>query len=298
MERVLKDWVDPATKDFNFESFSARDHALAKILSSLKTPPMMANFRTVIIEDLESLKKEDAEELAHYFDNPNPETRLLLLTRKIDKRMALFRILSKLATVHEFKKPYANRVPEFVNQEARTLGLSLEPGTATLLVELAGHDLMSLVSELEKLKLFIHPQTQVRREHVAQLVGAGLVDQIWALGEKVARRDLKSSLDLVRRMLEQGEAPIAVLALLISHFRKVLLAQDHTLRRLPQALESLLGVPAFVSGQYLNQAKNFSASELKKIFGRLMALAEDLRRSGVSAPGLLNDFIQSVCLAR
>lgn len=294
VKKILKEWVDPAIKDFNFEHCSLREHALAKILTSLKTPPMMADTRTVVVDDLEILKKEDEEQLVRYFENPNPGTRLLLLTRKIDKRTALYKILIRVAKVYEFKRPYPNRVPEFIVQEANNLSLTLENGVAPLLAELVGGDLMSLVSELEKLKLFIHPQTRIRREHVTQLVGTGLVDQVWALGEKVARRDLNGSLELVRRMLEQGEAPIAIVALLVSQFRKVFLAQNHALRRLPQPLESLLGVPTFVTGEYMTQAKSFSALQLKKIFQRLMRLSEDLRRSGVSSPTLLNDFVQGV----
>lgn len=321
--RTLDEIVDPATRDFNFERFSCTEHGIGRIIGSFQTPPMMAETRTVVVEDLEvaiemkkkkedqeesdqqeegmektgGLAKKNAEALARYFENPNPDTNIILITRKIDKRTSLYKILGKRAGLIEFKRPYPNMIPKFLHDESLAMGIELENGSSQILVDVAGTDLARLVMELEKLKLFVHPKTRVSCAHVAALVGTGVIDQIWILSEAVSKRDLPLARDLSRRMLEQGEHPVALVGLLVAHFRKLSLACDHAAtHRNDLSLETLLGVSPYAAKQYASQARHCTPRDLKKKYRSLMRLSVDLRQSGASQGTLFQDFVQGVCL--
>lgn len=325
VEQVLKKWVDPNTRDFNFEHFSLSLHSFPKILQSFNEFPMMADWRTVVVDDLELLFKkvpaaaisnteevnssqtipensseEPANEkvlkLNEALKNLSPQTRLLLITRKLDKRTALYKTLVKTAEIHEFKKLYSNQLPGFVSEEARLMGLTLESGVAQLLSELVGGDLSSLVMELKKLKLYVQPEVKIKREHVVSLVGSGLLDAIWILSDKVAQRDLGGALDVSRRLFEQGENAIGMVAVLVTHFRRLMLLQAQ-LAQSPggQVYSKSFGMTEYAFNQSKGQLKHFVRGKLKRVYLDLMQLNFNLRQSRIGNHTQFYNFIQGAC---
>lgn len=326
VDQVLKKWVDPNTRDFNFERFSLSLHAFSKILQSFNEFPMMADCRTVVVDELELLFKkvptastsnteemnstqiiqensseEPANEkvlkLNEALKNLSPQTQLLLISRKkIDKRTALYKTLVKIAEIHEFKKLYPNQLPGFVSEEARLMGLTLESGVAQLLSELVGGDLSSLVMELKKLKLYVHPEVKIKREQVVSLVGSGLLDAIWILSDKVAQRDLGGALDVSRRLFEQGENAIGMVAVLVTHFRRLMLVEAQLAQSPGGKVEPRsLGMTEYAFNQSKGQLKHFVRGKLKRVYLDLMQLNFNLRQSRIGNHTQFYNFIQGAC---
>src|SRR3982750_3560966 len=58
LRRVIDAAVDPATRDFNFETLRGTDLDAETLGSIVGTPPMMAERRVVVIRDVHALKKD------------------------------------------------------------------------------------------------------------------------------------------------------------------------------------------------------------------------------------------------
>lgn len=295
IKKILKTLVDPNTQDFNYEKFSAKDLTGARLVDALQTPPMMGDYRTVMVQDFESFKKVDLEALLSFVQDPSPQTHVLLVAQKIDKRTSFFKNFKKMGEVIEFKALYDNQVPEFVQSEAKSMGLTLEPGCAQDMAEMLGSHLMSIVSELEKLKLYAYPQNKISREQVAALVMTGLVSNVFQLSNDLGQRRYHHALVLFRRMIEQGEPVMRLVSMVINHFRKLLLVKSAG-RLGSKELASLLGVHPFFVKDYQQQAAQFSLVQLNLVFTRLMNLSIAMRSAGLSAEGLFEGFLQETCL--
>lgn len=294
LKRLFKKLIDPATRDFNFERVSARDRTGEQLVGAFQTLPMMADSRTVVVDDFETFKKDDLEALSSYFQNPNPQTHVILIADKIDKRTGFYKKFAKVGEVIEFKAPYANKVPAFIQQEAQTMGLLLEPGCADVLAEAVGTNLMSLVGELEKLKLYVHPGKNVTRKQVSDLVSTGLVSNVFAITNLIGQKRYHEVHKIYVRMKEQGEPVIRIVALVINHFRKLMLTKSF--RGGEKELASLLGVHPFFVKDYSSQAQKFSEEGLKGIYKGLMELSVGLRSVGASSETLFQGFLQGVCV--
>jgi DNA polymerase-3 subunit delta len=181
-------------------------------------------------------------------------------------------------------------------REARELGLNCEAGTCELLVETAGTDLMTLVNELEKLQVYAHPEVKLTRSHVQDAVGQGLVDNVFELTSLLGMRDFAGVNSLFRRMMEQGEAPIMITALVIGHFRKLLLVESSFDKGSSLTPKQILGNGAYFFPQYQAQARKFPPGKLTRTYTRLMRLSEDLRSSRVDKEILFQDFLLDACL--
>ncbi len=297
LQAQLKRFVDPATKDFNFDRVSAEETSIDHILDLFNTQPMMAERRVVVVDDADVFDKAAQEKLVAYFKNSNPQTSVFFIADKLDKRTSFYQTLSAKAEVIEFKPVYENQVARFVLDEARRMKLSLDESAAQTLASLMGRDLSAVVSELEKLSLYVHPNTRITEKNVVDLVSAGLVDNIFAITNLLGLKKHAAAHALFTRMREQGEPLIKIITLIINHFRKLLLAHTHLVERASQQdLMKVLGVPQFFLKDYTEQVRQFSLLELQTIFKKLMKLSEQVRESGVSPDLCFENFLKEVCL--
>jgi len=96
-----------------------------------------------------------------------------------------------------------------------------------LFVLLTGGDTRQIENELEKIDLFLSPRREVTADAVRDLVPLSRAGVIFDLGNAMARRDLERALQLVRRLLDQGETAIGILLVaVLPTVRNLLLAKD------------------------------------------------------------------------
>lgn len=296
VKKLLEQTVDPAMKDFNLYELSAKDTNGAALIDSLQMQPIMADRRVVIVQDFSHYGKEDVELLTKYFHNPNPHSLCILIADKIDKRTSFYKTFFQVGEVIEFKTPYDNQIPHFIVGEAQTLGLTVSLPVASLIFELVGSDLATLVSELEKSLLYLHPETKAMPQHVEALIGFGVAN-VFAFTDALAGRDYSKATGLFLRLCEQGEAVNKIVALLIRHYKKLLLTSCGVKKGFsPDELSRVLGVHPYFLKQYLGQVRTYTEANLKHIYARLLDLSWDLRSSGTRPETQLAMIIQEICL--
>lgn len=296
LDPLLTKLVDPSLKDFNFEKISAATVPAARMIESILTVPMMADFRTLVVDDFQSYGKDELDALIPIFKKQDVPTHIILIAAKFDKRLSFYKAFAQQGDVIELKKPYANQIPSLLLQEAKALQLSLETGVAETLIDLVGPDLFTLTSELEKLKIYVHPRERISRQDVNDIVAPGMIDNVFLLGTLLGQKNLAKANSVFKQMIEQGESPVKLVAMVIGHFRKILLTRQCLDQgaRAPQ-LEDVLKIPGFFVKEYVEQARRFSLSEAKILYGHLMELSENLRSTGLSKMSLVENFFQQVC---
>ena len=82
LRRLIDAAVDPATRDFNFETLRGAEVDAETLGSIVGTPPMMAERRVVVIRDVDALKKDARAMLDKYLKSPAPDLVLVLLSRR------------------------------------------------------------------------------------------------------------------------------------------------------------------------------------------------------------------------
>lgn len=295
--RLEKEVIDPAVKDFNYNQFSARSDSVAKILDCCALFPMMAEKRLVIVRDAEAIKKEDAETWLSYFNKPIPSTHLVLVASKIDARLKIWKTATDLRLVTSLKTPYENELPQWVMGEAKERGVSITSEAAHALSQSIGNSLMALVSALEKLKLYIVPETSIELKHVEEIVGPFFSKTIFDFADKVGNRKLREATAILNQMATKGEPFVLLLFMINRHFRLLLLAHEEmNAGTAPPTIAKVLGVSPFFIKDYLNQAKKIPLKTLKKIYTHLLTTDRALKRSPLSNQHVMENFLMQVCL--
>ena len=213
LRRVLDAGVDSATRDFNLEMLRGPDVDAEALASLLRTPPMMAERRAVVVRDVHALKRDARRALDEYLAHPLPDVLLLLITptgAKPDKSL-----LAHSVAV-EFKPLAGERVPKWIAYYVEhDLHASITEGAVTLLQESVGTELAQLKIELDKLASFVG-DAPINEAAVSAVVGVQAGRTMGDLLDAVARRDGESALAMLPAVMEQPKSSAATVIMALA----------------------------------------------------------------------------------
>ena len=287
--------IEPAARVFNLDTYTADDIEISHAISQILTFPMMAERRMVVLKHADHLSDADARELLPIIESP-PETTVLVITaNKPDGRKKLFSELRKRAIAVEFRTPYDNEIPAWIQTRVKILGRQIEPKAAHQLQMSVGSNLRELNTEIEK--LFIATDADlITHQHVAQVIDNTRGVTIFELADALGHRQLGRAQILIDRLREQGEHPVGMVALLVRHFTILRRARWVGAQRLSaHEIASRLKVPSFFANNYLEQARNFDEQALWNAYDALLDADNRLKSSGGPPYQILADLAYSLC---
>jgi DNA polymerase III subunit delta len=269
---LMKALAPDQARDFNIDVFRGEDLAIEDILRVCSSYPLMAAHRLVVLRGCEKLSAEVCRKLEAVVDAPLETTVLVAVGGKIDMRRRFFQRLAGLGRAVEFRVPFDNQLPEWIQQYARRRGVLMDGQAADLLRIYVGGNLRELASEIDKLAIYIGAEERITRKAVEEVVGASRSVSIFELTNAIGSRDYRLSLVLIHRLLDQGEEPVRAISMVCRHFQLLLRAQRLIGKQLTkEEMAAQLGISPYFLGAYLDQARNCPASSL---WGGLSALLE------------------------
>ncbi len=157
----------------------------------------------------------------------------LLSAIEVDKRRSFYKSFAKKAELQVFDRLDANRsgweeeASELARKQAAKRKLEFNEEALMLFVLLTGGDTRQVDNELEKIDLYLGRDRAVSVQHVQDLVPLSRSGVIFELGNALVERNLARALELVRRLLDQGENAIGILLVaILPTIRNLLLAGD------------------------------------------------------------------------
>jgi DNA polymerase-3 subunit delta len=172
-----------------------------------------------------------------------------------------------------------------VEQELRGRGLRLEREAFNELVSEVGQDLRRLMGEVDKLEAFAGERRSITGDDVSAVLGRGLGQPLYLLSDAFAGRDAARSLELVERLLGDGEEALKILFALHRALRQVRAARALREARLPRdeiGARLLPGNMQFKLDALLDASRRWTEPDLRR---GLLALSEADRRLKTGADG-------------
>ncbi len=248
--------VPAQTRDFNLDVLRAERLAVLDFFQVYETYPMMAESRLIVLRDAEALATDQCRGLERVFAMPVATSRLLVVGRKVDMRRKFFRELSRQGRTLEFRPPYDNQVPQWIQRYAKRQGVQIEPAAIRLLSQYVGPKPRELVSEIEKLVSFVGEGQLITTSAVKQVAGITRGASVFDLADALGKGQGKLAQELMQKFLSQGEEPTRAVAMVARHFQLLLKAKGLVDKSLPRdKMAAELGVAPFFLPGYLEQAK-------------------------------------------
>ncbi len=284
-----------AETPFNLDRFDGEATDGAHVVMSANLLPMLGGQRLVIVKRAQKLL-EKSEELRAYLDDPSPQTILLLeLSKSPDKRRKAWKEVEQKASIIACATPKTAELLDWVSEQARERKLRLGHDAVSYLVSESGGDLRHLLNELEKLSLYAGEE-KLDLETIATVLGRGKAQSIFRFLDALAAGDSKNALRQLGRLLEEGEPPLRILALVDRLVGQLRMAKEfQSSPRRGDSLAKVLGVPPFAAKGIAEAARRFDRTMLERALRSLADADRVLKSSGLPARLFLESLAISLC---
>lgn len=206
----------------------------ADILDECRSMGLMMQPKLVIVENADQLLKESEEEEAggapaakSRFAQRSPREIMEAYARQPESSATLVLRaeqwrggnLEKAITlaggvVHKCEPMGEAQASAWAVQHAKSLGATISPQTAEVLVELLGAELGRIASELQKLSIAAGGQgAEISGALVRQLVGASREEDAWSIQSVLLTGDVKASLENLHSRLDVSRVGPVVISL-------------------------------------------------------------------------------------
>ncbi len=268
----------------------AGDHAkLADVLDEVRTLSFFSKRKVVIVENADPFVSAHRKELESYAEHPSTAGCLILSVKTWPSNTKLAKIIEREGFSVECKGPSERVLTGWLVQIAKTrCKVHLDDDAALLLIELVGPEVGLLVSDVEKLAVYVGERAKIHRDDVARMVGAGRVEEVWnVLGAATTGRS-ELALELLDRLIAAGEAPVRLLAAVNASLRKVHYAGQLRRARLdPKSACVKAGIPPMAVEPTIRQHAHLGPKRVDQLPAMLIQADLDLKGSSTLPPRVI-----------
>jgi DNA polymerase III subunit delta len=297
-----------ATPGLNEEQMTAGESSVEQVLSAARTLPMFAKRRLVVLRALERWdahgeKKANAEaldKLAAYAEDPSPSTTLILVSGKLDKRRRLSTLAQKRGFLVSCDPVSRERLPAWIEREARERGHRIAPDVADLLAELAGPDLSAVADAVERVCLFAGKSADVTEDHVAECVVRLRPTTVWELVDAVGRRETGRALATLARVYDPSDRGLRLVGVLAWSARQMLKFESAVRQGAsPEDAAKRAGAPPFKARDLARQVQRIPRVDLEQWLETLAGVDFALKGGSKRPPrAVLEHAILELCEKR
>jgi DNA polymerase-3 subunit delta len=283
--------LDPSTRDFNYDQIRGGDTTPEALASIIATPPMMAEWRVVVVRDAQALATSSKTRavIEDALDRTPPGLALILVATLPDKAKAqIYERLKKQAVAVAFPLLNAADVPGWLMARAKADGYELQAKAAQAMGSAMGAELGVLLQELKKLYEFTSDRKKITLDDVTQIVGSVPRQNRWEWFDMMGERRFREARAALPILLDAGETGVGLIIGVGSHFIRLgILASGGE-----KALESAL--PAhqkWLANRLSRQARKWKTAELESAIEDLLRADRLLKSSNLGDLPVLEEFI-------
>jgi DNA polymerase-3 subunit delta len=256
----------------------ARDPMLT-LVDAAQTPPFLTEIRVVLGRVVEKRERNDqVAALVDYLADPLPSTRLVLEWRTGKVPKALLEAVTRAGGEQVDTSP-GRKVAEWVQHHLAEANLKVDAEARQRLVTWVGDEPSRLLGLIDLLRSTFGTGTKLGVAEIEPYLGDDGGVPPWDLTDAIDRGDRTQALELLQRMIGQGERhPFQVLATLHSHLTRILRLDGADVTGEKQAAE-LLGLKGstFPARKALGQARKLGHDRIVRMFSLLAEADLDLR---------------------
>ena len=285
--------LEPGTRDFNFDHLRGSEVELETLASRLATPPMMAEWRVVLLRETEALARSSKarELLVDAVREPPPGLACILVASTGGSGARFYKDLKRHAATLDFDPISENDVPGWLLERAEQRhGLEMEEEAARALGAAVGTNLGVLAQELDKLASLVGEEGPIRLADV-EAAGTRLPEQDrWRWFDLVGERNFAEAVDGLGTLLrQQGESGVGLTIGLGRHLLRIGAAAEGGRQAVEQLLPGRLR--GWLAPKLASQARGWSVADVEEALTGLRRVDRLLKSSSFAEEHLLEEWL-------
>ena len=282
LKQQLIQLIPTEERTMNVGSYDMETTPVAVALDDAMSAPFFGERRLVFInhpffltgENKKSKIEHDLEALQRYFEQPEPDTILVLMApyEKLDARKKLVKTLKKQATMIEINQVSERETQAYVQAALQAKQITMAPDAMQELMGRTDGQLGLIMAQLPKLMIYAAQSQRIDLPAVDALVTKSLTQNVFNLVTDVLTYHTQAAVELYHELVTAQEAPLKINAILLGQFR--LLLQVKILERAGYSqgsLASTLKVHPYRVKLAMQTVRKFKQTALRAAYLGLLA---------------------------
>jgi DNA polymerase-3 subunit delta len=174
----------------------------------------------------DTLREDDESVLDAYLKRPCDFSVLIFIADELDKRRKVSKLLLDNATAVEFGELSEPELAKWARDRIRDASSEIDDRALRLLISLVGPDVRRLTTEIEKLSTAALPDKTITSDLVELLVANSREISNFDLTDHLFAGRKAEALSVLKKILDDGSEPLALLGLLSYNVRRLLMVKD------------------------------------------------------------------------
>lgn len=191
---------------------------------------LFAAKRYVVIRKAEQLRKAGLDRLSDALHSADVPAEVAVFVTADRKPAQIMGVLEDVADTSTVTRPRRGQLVSWVSDRMKQAGMEPDRQAPSALIDAVGDGLRDLAQAVEQLALRIG-EGALTPEHINEHFSKTGDQPIWVLFDAILRHEGPNAFGALRRILAQGDAPLAILGALISQVRYLIRAKSILERR-------------------------------------------------------------------
>ena len=293
--QLAKMKIDAEKSGFEIQKSNSDELSKSDFVSLICGVSLLSEKRFVYIRNL-SENSEIWQNLAEILPRISTDVHLCLVEDKIDKRSVVYKAISKIVELYEFKNLTARdskNLAEFARLFAKKQGLSLDNKTANFLISWVGIDEWRIRDAIEKIALIGEANEQNIREFVPQNIesNAFVIIEMMFLGDILKLQEEFSKL----KITDGEDGAFRFLGMISTQiFNLAALRIGKNIGKTTAEISKEIGANTWALGKMENFVQNLSESQLAEIVSKFTQVDEIIKTESVNPWNLVESTILEI----
>ncbi len=270
--------ADSSLREFNETEISLSNSPVSHALGSAEQMPMIAARRVVKITDVvvsasgtkDNLKEEHEEILSAYLNRPSETSVVIFVANELDKRRKISKLLLEKSVAVEFTQLKDDELIGWARTKLKDLKAEADDRALRHLVGLVGNNVRRLTNEVEKLAVAALPDALITYELVESLVPDSRAISNFDLTDSLLANNKTRSLQILKKILDDGAEPLMILGLIASNFRRLFMSKELMRNGVERReVARIMKLPYSKQQDFLEAARRIETEKLTSIMRRI-----------------------------
>lgn len=247
--------------------------------------------RIIIVRELKKLKsKSGRKELIQYIQSPNPSIVLLLISPDYDLRKSFFKQIADHSELLDLRPPFKEEMKKWVRYIAHSHKIQITESTLDQFIHNYGDSTAHVINEIEKTAIMLGEGIELNEENLSKLEGYDRVFQLWQLQDSLGKKDLNTSLEITRSLLENGTQIPQILIRLVYLYQQMLWKKMGRSKPV-----GYTGINKIITSNLNRYDSSYTHNELIHLLQDLRKMDVLSKSTSLDEEALLQPFIVKIC---
>lgn len=293
IKKLKNELLDASFMSMSYKVFDNPD--FNTLMDCVQSAPLMfgntltiINIEKYLIGNKMSLDDKQIDSINYALSNLSDNVNIIFIckiprdeNKKPDSRKKLYKILSKYSQVREFAqyRSYDKQLQSEILKMAKEKDLTISSDNVSFLIEQLGVNLTLIDSELEKLKIAIHPSKSINQDAIKKYCTSS--EDVFILADLIIQGNKNETLKQYDLLTEKRH-PLEIFSVLQSNFQRFVFVKNYEKKMSTKDIASKLKLHEFVVMKMQEKLRKISLDKLLKIRENLIN-AEYKLKTGQSA---------------